>query len=331
MDKQTQTKKEKGRFFEKYGWIFALVSGFIAICFLFGQVVKTKVDGAVVDVHLWDYFMGLHPFDWSMYVTVGLLMLGIIFMSLHLVNPTFDSVASMLFILAIPLLALSREFYDCNEIEGVKASFGWGAACSIGFTVSAALLSLSAHFVDRPITIREIAEDGILIAAAIILNFIKIPLGPSGGSINFQMLPLMLIALRHGPTHGLICGGIIYGLVTCLIDGWGFATYPFDYLIGFGSVMVIGLFNKFILGENQKWYNLKGEIFLLIGGILSTFVRFVGSTASSMIVYGYTFVAAAAYNAIYIPVSGAIAIAMIMASYGPVLKVHNLFPVKKSV
>ena len=83
--------------------------------------------------------------------------------------------------------------------------------------------------------------------------------------------------------------------------------------------------------EDQKWYNFKGELFLFIAGLLATFIRFVGSSASSMIVYGLGFKEALAYNAIYIPLSGAAAIAVIMGAYGPLLRVHHRFPVRKSL
>ena len=132
-----------------------------------------------------------------------------------------------------------------------------------------------------------------------VLNLIKIPVGPTGGSINFQMLPLMIIALRHGPQHGFIAGGIIYGLLTCLTDGYGFACYPFDYLIGFGSVAVMGFFRKFIFAKEQNNYNVKGILFILLAGALSTAVRYIGSNVSSIVVYGYTLEAALAYNAFY--------------------------------
>ena len=41
----------------------------------------------------------------------------------------------------------------------------------------------------------------------------------------------------------------IFGLVTCLTDGYGFYTYPFDYLIGFGSIAVFGFFSRLNEGE----------------------------------------------------------------------------------
>ena len=338
MDEQTQTTNgnEKLSFFEKFGWIIAASCGLIAILFLLGIVVscKVKIDDLkyVTNIHLWDYFKGQYSYDWSMYVTLALLAFGIIFICLSKWKTILASAASMLFILAIPILALSRESFAANPIENLHSvSFGWGAYCSIAFTIAAAVLCLSVEFNKNPIVTRQIAEDGILIASAFILNLIKIPLAAGAGSVNFQMLPLFLIALRHGPAHGLVCGGVIYGLMTCLTDGYGFACYPFDYLIGFGSVMVMGFFRKFIFGEKQMWYNVKGEIFIFVAALIATLIRFIGSCASSMIVYKLTFVGALEYNALYIPISGLISVIVIMAAYGPLVKVDKMFPIQKTL
>lgn len=340
MEKQTQeieAEQEEGKkdsFFHKNNWLISAIFGVLTILSLLGTVVTYTIkleDGTKLyyDVHLWDYFTNRYEFNWTMYATIGIITLGIIFALLHKVHSGFDSGAGMTFILVIPMLALTREFFSNNSIENLKSvSFGWGSACSIAFSIAAALFSITSSFADKPIKTRDIAEDGVLIAAAFILNLIKIPMTTGGGSVNFQMLPLFLIALRHGPAHGLVCGGIIYGLITCLTDGWGFATYPFDYLIGFGSVMVIGYFKKFILSDKQTSYNIKGEVFLFIACAIATAIRFVGSTASSMVVYGYSLEAAVLYNAIYIPVSGLIATVTIMFAYGPLIKINQRYPAR---
>ena len=95
-----------------------------------------------------------------------------------------------------------------------------------------------------------------------------------------------------------------------------------------GSTCVLGFFTPFIFGKNQTNYNIKGEIFLLVGGAVSSFFRFIGGCTSSMVIYGYSFAAAAAYNVLYVFVSGAIAIAVLMAIYGPFIRVNNRFPSK---
>ena len=90
----------------------------------------------------------------------------------------------------------------------------------------------------------------LLVFVIKVLHFLH--LTSLGGSINLQMLPLMIIALRRGPVTGFVCGGIIYGLFSILADGYPFATYPFDYVIGFGSVGIMGLFNSLIFPKEEK-------------------------------------------------------------------------------
>ena len=343
MKEQVEEIQENPRvtFFQKFGPFIAAACGLLSILFLLGTVVTFKVKVPVsggdtvkiaTDVHLWNYFEGKYTYDWTIFVTIGLLFIGCVVECLQKIRSGFGSAATMIFFLCIPLLALTREFFAGNDIENLSSvSFGWGGVCSLALSICAAVLCLSTEFSYNRIAIRQIAEDGILISAAFILNVIKIPIAAGAGSINLQMLPLFIIALRHGPTHGLACGGILYGLITCLTDGWGFSTYPFDYLIGFGSVMVLGYLRKFILSPEQKWYNVKGEIFLFIGGMAATLIRFIGSTASSMIIYNYSFQAAIAYNITYIPLSGLVSIALIMFAYGPLLNVHHQFPIQKTL
>lgn len=331
-------------FFSQWSFVFASAFGILAILFLLGPVVtyKTKVDGVKTEyvVTLIDYFRNGFTFDWTMWVTLGLLFVGIVLPIIagFLVrgekgkeNLMIGSALS--FLVAFCFLFLSREFFANNsaEIENYHSvDISWGCAFSILFTVLAAGASTITPYQRRPISVGEIAENGILIAMAFGLNFIKLPIQVQG-SVNFQMLPLMIIALRRGPASGLICGGILFGLLTCLTDGYGFACYPFDYLIGFGSVAVMGFFRPLIFGQNQKGYNFKGEAFLLLAGVLSTFVRFVGGTVSSILIYNTTFVAALIYNVGYISLSGILALAVLMAIYGPLVKVNASFPARKSL
>ncbi len=331
-------------FFSQWSFVFASAFGIIAILFLLGPVVTYKTEVGDTEtkyaVTLIDYFRNGFTFDWTMWVTLDLLFVGIVLPIIagFLVrgekgkeNLMIGSALS--FLVAFCFLFLSREFFANNsaEIENYHSvDISWGCAFSILFTVLAAGASTITPYQRRPISVGEIAENGILIAMAFGLNFIKLPIQVQG-SVNFQMLPLMIIALRRGPASGLICGGILFGLLTCLTDGYGFACYPFDYLIGFGSVAVMGFFRPFIFGQNQKGYNFKGEAFLLLAGVLSTFVRFVGGTVSSILIYNTTFVAALIYNVGYISLSGILALAVLMAIYGPLVKVNASFPARKSL
>ena len=346
---QNSARKKVQHFFSQWSFVFASAFGVLAILFLLGPVVtyKTKVGEVKTEyvVTLIDYFRNGFTFDWTMWVTLALLFVGIVLPVIagFLVRgekgkENMMIASSLSFLVAFCFLFLSREFFVCNGNEDYSgnianfhsAKLAWGCALSIFFTALAAGAAMISPYQRRPLDIGEIAEDGILIAMAFGLNFIKIPVGATGGSINFQMLPLMIIALRRGPASGLICGGILFGLLTCLTDGYGFACFPFDYLIGFGSVAVMGFFRPLIFGK-KKGYNFTGEAFLLLAGVLSTFIRFMGGTVSSVVIYHYDFVAAMAYNVAYISVSGVCALAVLMAVYGPLAKVNASFPVRKSL
>ena len=351
-----------GNFVKKYAWLIAICAAVLALAFLFLPLLKYEIREAVYDIATderiskVDYVYGAnviwfltsgHKYTFAIYTTIGFIALGIVFTAISKFNKDFLTIAGILFLLAVCMFLLTKEYFNADEEaimanakivgadydEGTQyfyASFhgselSWGVNLGLFFCAEAfALTTLS----NQSSTTKQIAEEGVLLAMAFVLNLAKIPIGATGGSINFQMLPLMIIALRHGPAHGFIAGGIVYGLLTCLTDGYGFATYPFDYLIGFGSVAVMGLFRKFIFSEEQEGYNINGLVFIFVGGLLSTFVRYIGSNVSSIVVYGYTLEAALAYNSIYIPLSGLIATVAFMALYKPLIRINKLYPVK---
>ena len=151
---------------------------------------------------------------------------------------------------------------------------------------------------------KDICEISVLCALAIVLDrFIKIPLGITGGSINISMVPLFIIALRHGPFKSFIAGGIVYGFITCLLDGYGLVCYPLEYFVAFGAVGIMGIFAKKIniLMKSKNTYNFILSVILmfLITAIIAT-IRVFGATIDSMILWDYTFGPALIYNATYI-------------------------------
>lgn len=344
-------------FIRKYAWVFAIASAILAIAFMFLPVLnyeirevvydaiadkKNKVD-YVYNVNLITYFTSSFKLNYTMFITLGLIVVGMGFAGFSLIKKELLTAGGIFFLLAMCMIILSKEFFKSDEnavmdyakIVGDQSNpnfsaslhdvtLSWGSALGIAFTNIAFAFTMVSN---QKHTVRQIVEEGVLISLAFVLNFIKIPIGPTGGSINFQMLPLMIIALRHGPQHGFVAGGIVYGLLTCLTDGYGFACYPFDYLIGFGSVAVMGFFRKQIFSKEQKQYNVKGLIFIFVAGLLSTAIRYIGSNVSSIVVYGYSLKAALEYNAFYIPLSGLVATIAFMVLYGPLIKINNNYPV----
>ena len=363
MEESKQSVFQKiGDFIKKYFWCLAIGAAVLALIFLFLPILKYEIREAVYDsasnerLFKTDYVYAANiiwifkcggKLSYLMFATIGFILVGIILIPFSKFNKDILVLSGIIFLLAVCMFFIMREVFLDEEnnvmkitpIVGVEynsatqyfypylheVTLSWGANLAIFFcTLAFAFTTLS----NQSSTTKQIAEEGVLLALAFVLNLVKIPVGSTGGSINFQMLPLMIIALRHGPAHGFIFGGIVYGLLTCLTDGYGFACYPFDYLIGFGSIAIMGFFRKLIFSETQDGYNLKGLIFIFIAGALSTFVRYVGSNVSSIVVYDYSLKAALAYNAFYIPLSGLIATVAFMLLYAPLIRLNKLYPVK---
>lgn len=222
-------------------------------------------------------------------------------------------------------------WYISHYIETCDSRLGVGAIWSAACVFISAFFCFSASISEEEISVREMTEIGILTATAIVLDVIfhYVPNIPGQvGSISVALLPLYIIALRHGPAKAFLASSLVYGLITCATDSYGFFLYPLDYFVGFAGVSILGLFRPLIISKEQQGYNAKGAIFIFIGVMLASIVRFLGSGTSSIVNYGYTFLAALIANS-YIFISAAICAVILIVAYGPLCKLNSLFPVKK--
>lgn len=176
--------------------------------------------------------------------------------------------------------------------------------------------------------VRDMVEIAMLCALAIVLDrFLKIPLGPTGGSLNLSMVPIFFINLRHGWFKGFVAGGLIYGLITCLLDGYGMACYPLDYLVAFGASGVLGVFARYI---NNNFDSKKGIVIshLLVIACVAVWatIRFFAASIDSVILYEYTWEAAFIYNLTYVYFS-AIAVAVVTCGLlYLIVKLNKMYP-----
>lgn len=103
-------------------------------------------------------------------------------------------------------------------------------------------------------TLRKLVECAILMAMAVILNFLKInSFWALGGSITVvSMLPILLAGYRHGIKWGVMTG-VGYAVLQILLDiaqisSWGLTpiifigTIALDYLLAYGGLSFAGLF-----------------------------------------------------------------------------------------
>ena len=104
-------------------------------------------------------------------------------------------------------------------------------------------------------TLRKLVECAILVAMAVILNFLKInSFWALGGSITVvSMLPILLAGYRHGMKWGAMTG-VGYAVLQILLDiaqisSWGLTliifigTIALDYLLAYGGLSFAGLFH----------------------------------------------------------------------------------------
>lgn len=181
--------------------------------------------------------------------------------------------------------------YEVSHLMGFLIILFLYIGCTIVF--------ITKFFENNRIFITDIVEIAVFVAIAIILDlpFLKLKVVANGGSISLVMLPLIFISLRKGPIKGFLACGILYGLITCLTDGYGFATYPFDYLLGFGSCAIVGFFKKPITTVKKPFIRYS---FFFVGCLLAFALRLAASTVSGMLIYSLDFVGSLAYNATYL-------------------------------
>ena len=83
-----------------------------------------------------------------------------------------------------------------------------------------------------------------MIALSVALSFIKIPVAAFGGSIDFVMIPLLIICYRRGAGYGVV-SGLVFGFIKCIIGGgigWGLPSVLLDYVLAYGACGVAGMF-----------------------------------------------------------------------------------------
>lgn len=128
---------------------------------------------------------------------------------------------------------------------------------------------------------RIIAEIGIAVAIATVLNFLPLWKMPQGGSISLEMLPILLVALRWGGKSGLMAG-VVYGFIQLIVNPY--VIHPvqlvMDYPLPYMMLGVVGFFTITKKRDKEISYS---KVFTAIftGG----FLRFVIHVLSGVIFF----------------------------------------------
>lgn len=153
---------------------------------------------------------------------------------------------------------------------------------------------------------RLIAQIGLVLAMATLLKVFRIYHLPQGGSITLgSMVPILLMALLHGPEIGCLIG-FLYGLISFILSPY--ILHPvqvlFDYPLPFMALGLAGFFR-------EKW--LIGVVSALFGRFLCHFISgvvfFASYAPKTMSPVTYSLM----INGIFMGIEGAISVVLIGA------------------
>ncbi len=122
--------------------------------------------------------------------------------------------------------------------------------------------------------VRMLCEGALCVAMSAVLSYVKLDVGPSGGSINATMIPLILFAIRWGwgwgVGAGLVFGTLKYFLGEGLVLNW--VSIVFDYSVAYAFVGFAGVLKR---KANQAW----------LAALIGCVARFVIHYLSGVTVY----------------------------------------------
>ena len=127
-----------------------------------------------------------------------------------------------------------------------------------------------------------LTEAAIMVALAALLSYVKFS-GPwvAGGSVSFEMLPLIVFAIRRGLKWGLLAG-VVYGFIGFFLNPYFLnpAQLILDYPLPFG---LLGLSGLFVIKKEMT----KGSRVLLVilATLVAVFARFCSHYLSGIIFY----------------------------------------------
>ncbi|HFU4465450.1 TPA: energy-coupled thiamine transporter ThiT [Streptococcus suis] len=123
------------------------------------------------------------------------------------------------------------------------------------------------------------------IFSAIALVFDKFPLFtmPQGGSVSLVMLPILLVALRHGLSAGLLTGGIV-GTIQLFYGGYFLNVFQvfLDYALSYAGIGLAGLLYPLLLKQKDL---KQASLIISLAGLLGGSVRLLATFLSGIIFY----------------------------------------------
>lgn len=177
---------------------------------------------------------------------------------------------------------------------------------------------------NKRFNVKMLAEGGMMLALAILLNTIRIYQAPNGGSVSAgSMIPILLYAIKWGFGPGMILGSI-YGLMDFMFNPYFYHPLQFflDYIIAYGVLGIAGIGHAKEGKENSFAKSVMGIIIAICGRLFShvlSGVIFFAEYAGTQNPWIYSII----YNATYLIPELIISILVISLIWKPLRNLIN--------
>ena len=128
-------------------------------------------------------------------------------------------------------------------------------------------------------------EAALLVALAVVLNFVGFKIWPNGGSITAAaMAPMVILSLRHGWKWGIL-GAFTFSLLQMLMDG--ISPPPVQSLFWFAMVILLDYVIAYtVLGLASLFQFGKSKFAPAIASVCVTMLRYLCHIISGVAIWG---------------------------------------------
>lgn len=121
--------------------------------------------------------------------------------------------------------------------------------------------------------LQTMMEVSLLVGAALLLSFLRLWRMPQGGSVSLEMVPIFILAFRHGGKVGLL-GGALLGFLKLLLSPY--IIHPVQVLLDYPvPFMLLGVAGFGILRERR-----------VLGVAMGSLLRFITHVVAGVVFFG---------------------------------------------
>ncbi|OGX78019.1 MULTISPECIES: energy-coupled thiamine transporter ThiT [Exiguobacterium] len=109
---------------------------------------------------------------------------------------------------------------------------------------------------------------------------------PQGGAVSLAMLPILVMAYRHGLRGGLATGALV-GTLQLLFGAYIFTPVQFllDYTVAYGLVGVAGIFAGQVKQSAKDGAKKTLTFYLILGALIGSALRYVAHVVSGIVFF----------------------------------------------